>query len=382
MTRKIIILGSTGSIGVQALEIIEANPELFSVVAITSAGTHPEKVIEQAKKFGVRTVGVIKNAEMIRQALPGVSVIDGPQASTEIAAITCDVVLNAITGSIGLAPTLAALDAGNTVALANKESLVAGGDLVLSRAKPDQLLPVDSEHSAIWQALIGEKKSEISKLILTASGGPFRDRADLSTVTVQEALAHPTWTMGPVVTINSASLMNKGLEIIEAHYLFGIPYSQIDAVIHPQSVVHSMVEFVDGSTIAQGSPPNMKGPISLALNFPDRVPGATAPIDWTTTHSWSFTPIDLERFPAISLARTCGEIGGVLPAIFNAANEIGVQAFIDGQISFTEIITIVSQSVDHLRGTAVAKIRDLADVSAAEDDARRIAAEYVKKVAM
>jgi 1-deoxy-D-xylulose-5-phosphate reductoisomerase len=382
MTRKIIILGSTGSIGVQALEIIEANPELFSVVAITSAGTHPEKVIEQAKKFGVTTVGVIKNAEMIRQALPGVSVIDGPQASTEIAAITCDVVLNAITGSIGLAPTLAALDAGNTVALANKESLVAGGDLVISRAKPDQLLPVDSEHSAIWQALIGEKKSEISKLILTASGGPFRDRADLSTVTVQEALAHPTWTMGPVVTINSASLMNKGLEIIEAHYLFGIPYSQIDAVIHPQSVVHSMVEFVDGSTIAQGSPPNMKGPISLALNFPDRVPGATAPIDWTTTHSWSFTPIDLERFPAISHARTCGEIGGVLPAIFNAANEIGVQAFIDGQISFTEIITIVSQSVDHLRGTAVAKIRDLADVSAAEDDARRIAAEYVKKVAM
>jgi 1-deoxy-D-xylulose-5-phosphate reductoisomerase len=382
MTRKIIILGSTGSIGVQALEIIEANPELFSVVAITSAGTHPEKVIEQAKKFGVTTVGVIKNAEMIRQALPGVSVIDGPQASTEIAAITCDVVLNAITGSIGLAPTLAALDAGNTVALANKESLVAGGDLVISRAKPDQLLPVDSEHSAIWQALIGEKKSEISKLILTASGGPFRDRADLSTVTVQEALAHPTWTMGPVVTINSASLMNKGLEIIEAHYLFAIPYSQIDAVIHPQSVVHSMVEFVDGSTIAQGSPPNMKGPISLALNFPNRVPGATAPIDWTTTHSWSFTPIDLERFPAISLARTCGEIGGVLPAIFNAANEIGVQAFIDGQISFTEIITIVSQSVDHLRGTAVAKIRDLADVSAAEDDARRIAAEYVKKVAM
>jgi 1-deoxy-D-xylulose-5-phosphate reductoisomerase len=382
MTRELIILGSTGSIGVQALEIAEANPKLFSVVAITSAGTHPQLVIEQAKKFGVKVVGVTKNAEVIRAALPRVQVVDGANASIEIAAITCDVVLNAITGSIGLAPTLAALKAGNRVALANKESLVAGGDLVISCAKEDQLLPVDSEHSAIWQAIIGEKKSEISKLILTASGGPFRDRADLSTVTVQEALAHPTWTMGPVVTINSASLMNKGLEIIEAHYLFGIPYSQIDAVIHPQSVVHSMVEFVDGSTIAQGSPPNMKGPISLALNFPDRVPGATAPIDWTTTHSWSFTPIDLERFPAISLARTCGEIGGVLPAIFNAANEIGVQAFIDGQISFTEIITIVSQSVDHLRGAAAAKIRDLADVSAAEDDARRIAAEYVKKVAM
>jgi len=381
MTRELIILGSTGSIGVQALEIVEANPKLFSVVAITSAGTHPLLVIEQAKKFGVKVVGVTKNAEVIRAALPGIEVIDGANASIEIAAITCDVVLNAITGSIGLAPTLAALKAGNRVALANKESLVAGGDLVISSANEDQLLPVDSEHSAIWQALIGEKKSEISKLILTASGGPFRDRADLSTVTLQEALAHPTWTMGPVVTINSASLMNKGLEIIEAHYLFGVSYSQIDAVIHPQSVVHSMVEFVDGSTIAQGSPPNMKGPISLALNFPDRVAGATKPIDWNTSHTWNFAPIDTERFPAISLARTCGEIGGALPAIFNAANEVAVQGFIDGQISFTDIIKIVTQSVDQLRASAATTLRDLGDVSAAEDNARHTAAEFLKKVA-
>ena len=381
MTRELIILGSTGSIGVQALEIVEANPKLFSVVAITSAGTHPQLVIEQAKKFGVKVVGVTKNAEVIRAALPGVEVIDGANASIEIAAITCDVVLNAITGSIGLAPTLAALKAGNRVALANKESLVAGGDLVISCANEDQLLPVDSEHSAIWQALIGEKKSEISKLILTASGGPFRDRADLSTVTLQEALAHPTWTMGPVVTINSASLMNKGLEIIEAHYLFGIAYSQIDAVIHPQSVVHSMVEFVDGSTIAQGSPPNMKGPISLALNFPHRVAGATKPIDWSTSHTWNFAPIDTERFPAISLARACGEIGGALPAILNAANEVGVQGFIDGQISFTDIIKIVTQSVDHLRASAATTLRDLGDVSAAEDNARHTATEFLKKVA-
>jgi 1-deoxy-D-xylulose-5-phosphate reductoisomerase len=214
MTRELVILGSTGSIGVQALEIVEANPTLFTVTAITAAGSYPDVLIAQAKKFRVKTVGVTKNAQVIREALPGVQVIDGPDASTEIAAITCDMVLNAITGSIGLAPTLAALDAGNRVALANKESLVAGGDLVISRAKEDQLLPVDSEHSAIWQALIGEKKSEISKLILTASGGPFRDRQDLSQVTLQEALAHPTWAMGPVVTINSASLMNKGLEII------------------------------------------------------------------------------------------------------------------------------------------------------------------------
>ncbi len=211
MTRELVILGSTGSIGVQALEIVEANPSLFTVIAIAAAGSNPDALIEQAKKFKVKIVGVAKNAQAIRDALPGVQVIDGPNASTEIAAIKCDVVLNGITGSIGLAPTLAALDAGNRVALANKESLVAGGDLVISRAKEDQLLPVDSEHSAIWQALIGENKSEISKLILTASGGPFRDRKDLSSVTLQEALAHPTWAMGPVVTINSASLMNKFL---------------------------------------------------------------------------------------------------------------------------------------------------------------------------
>jgi 1-deoxy-D-xylulose-5-phosphate reductoisomerase len=380
MTRELVILGSTGSIGVQALEIVEANPSLFTVTAITAAGTNPDVLIAQAKKFKVKIVGVTKNAQVVRDALPGVQVIDGPGASTEIAAMKCDVVLNAITGSIGLGPTLAALDAGNRVALANKESLVAGGDLVISRATEDQLLPVDSEHSAIWQALIGEKKSEISKLILTASGGPFRDRQDLSQVTLQEALAHPTWAMGPVVTINSASLMNKGLEIIEAHFLFGIPYSQIEAVIHPQSVVHSMVEFVDGSTIAQGSPPNMKGPISLALNFPNRVPAATKPIDWSASHKWNFSPIDTKRFPAISLARSCGEIGGGLPAIFNASNEVGVQAFINGEISFTAIIDLVSLTVEKLKSSGAQKLRDLSDVSAIEEDARRIALENVKKV--
>ena len=380
MTRELVILGSTGSIGVQALEIVEANPTLFTVVALSAAGSNPDLLIAQAKKFKVKVVGVAKNADLIRQALPGVEVVDGPHASTEVAAISCDVVLNGITGSIGLAPTLAALDADNRVALANKESLVAGGDLVLSRAKEDQLLPVDSEHSAIWQALIGEKKSEISKLILTASGGPFRDRTDLSGVTVQEALAHPTWVMGPVVTINSATLMNKGLEIIEAHYLFGVPYSQIEAVIHPQSVVHSMVEFVDGSTIAQGSPPNMKGPISLALHYPHRVPAATAPIDWTQSHTWNFAPIDTDRFPSVALARECGAIGGGAPAIFNASNEVAVQAFVDGLITFTDIVSVVSASVDALRSSAASKLRDLSDVSAIEEDARRTAHELVKKV--
>jgi 1-deoxy-D-xylulose-5-phosphate reductoisomerase len=379
---EIVILGSTGSIGVQALEIVEANPSLFSVVALSAAGTNPELLIAQAKKFKVKVVGVAKNADLIRQALPGIEVIDGPNASTQVASISCDVVLNAITGSIGLAPTLAALDVDNRVALANKESLVAGGDLVIARAKPDQLLPVDSEHSAIWQAIIGEKKSEIAKLVLTASGGPFRDRIDLSTVTLAQALEHPTWSMGPVVTINSASLMNKGLEIIEAHYLFSIPYSQIEAVIHPQSVVHSMVEFVDGSTIAQASPPNMKGPISLALHYPHRLPAATQAIDWTQSHSWTFAPIDIKRFPAIELARSCGEVGGALPAIFNASNEVAVQAFIEGHITFTGIIDIVTSTVESLRGAAATKLRDIADVSAAEEDARRSTREHVKKVGL
>ena len=377
--RDLVILGSTGSIGVQALEIVESNPGLFKVIALTSAGNNPSEIIEQAKKFKVSVVGVVANADLIRSALPGVNVIDGPDASTEIAAITCDVVLNAITGSIGLAPTLAALKVGNRVALANKESLVAGGDLVMALAKPDQLLPVDSEHSAIWQALMGNAKKGVSKLVLTASGGPFRDRADLSGVTLDEALAHPTWTMGPVVTINSATLMNKGLEIIEAHYLFDMPYKKIEAVIHPQSIVHSMVEYVDGSTIAQASPPNMKGPIAFAINFPDRVAAATPPLDWSKAHTWTFAPIDGEKFPAIDLARRCGELGGGLPAIFNASNEVAVQAFIHGRIGFTSIIECVEEVVQKLGSKSSGTLRELADVSAIEDDARRIANELIAK---
>lgn len=378
--KDLVILGSTGSIGVQALEIVEANPSLFRVVAITSGGNNPDLIIEQAKKFKVPVIGVTKGADLIKAALPGVTVIDGGGASTEIAAITCDVVLNAITGSIGLGPTLAALKVGNRVALANKESLVAGGDLVMSIAKPDQLLPVDSEHSALWQCLMGAKKTEVAKLVLTASGGPFRERTDMSDITVQEALNHPTWSMGPVVTINSANLVNKGLEIIEAHYLFSLPYSQIEAVIHPQSVIHSMVQYIDGSTIAQASPPNMKGPISFAINFPDRVKGATAAIDWSSSHLWSFDPIDSQRFPAIDLARRCGTLGGGLPAIFNAANEVCVAAFIDGKIGFTSIIETVEEVVQSLGSKSAGELRDLADVSAIENDARQVAQELLQKV--
>jgi 1-deoxy-D-xylulose-5-phosphate reductoisomerase len=377
--RDVVILGSTGSIGVQALEIIDANPGKFRVIALTAAGNNLDLLISQAKKFKVSVIGVTHNADQLRQALPGVQIIDGPHASTEVAAITCDVVLNGITGSIGLGPTLAALKVGNTLALANKESLVAGGEMVMALAKPGQLLPVDSEHSALWQGLKSGGKSEVSKLILTASGGPFRDREDLTTVTIADALAHPTWAMGPVVTINSSTLVNKGLEIIEAHYLFDIAYSQIEAVIHPQSVVHSLVEYVDGSTIAQASPPNMKGPIAYALSYPERIAKATAAIDWTLAASWTFAPIDNAKFPAVDLARRCGALGGGLPAIFNAANEVAVAAFLDGRFGYTSIIDTVETVVQQLSPSAISPLRDLADVSAIEDDARRVANDVVKK---
>ena len=378
--RDLVILGSTGSIGVQALEIVAANPGVFNVVAISAYGSNPAAIIEQARTYKVQVIGVVKGAEEIREALPGVTVIDGPNAASEIAAITCEVVLNGITGSIGLGPTLAALEVGNRLALANKESLVAAGELVMSKASENQLIPVDSEHSAIWQSAMAGKKSEIAKLILTASGGPFRNRRDLSDVTIAEALAHPTWAMGQVVTINSATLMNKSLEIIEAHYLFDMPYRHIEAVIHPQSIVHSMVEYVDGSTLAQLSPPNMKGPIAYAINWPVRLPGAAKTMDWSKQHTLEFEPIDNERFPVIELARRCGELGGGLPAIFNAANEVAVAAFLAGQISFNSIIESVDLAVQKL-GSAVNPIRDLADVSAIENDARKVAGEIIKKVA-
>ena len=375
-----MILGSTGSIGVQALELIAANPGKFRVVAITSAGNNPALLIEQAKKFSVGVVGTIHNAELIRDALPSVTVIDGKDAAAEVASITCDVVLNAITGSIGLAATLSALKVGNRLALANKESLVAAGDLVMSIAKTDQIIPVDSEHSAIWQCLMSGKRNEVSRLILTASGGPFRQRKDLSTVTVDEALAHPTWSMGPVISVNSATLVNKAHEIIEAHHLYQMNYSQIEAVIHPQSVIHSMVEFVDGATIAQASPPNMKGPISYAINWPDRLKSATPAMDWKQTQSWDFEPIDHERFPAIELAKRCGELGGGLPAIFNASNEVAVEAFLKGSIAFTSIMECVEQSVQRLGGSNPSAIRDLSDVSAIEHDARTVAQEVLQRM--
>ena len=374
--REIVILGSTGSIGVQALEIVAANPNKFRVVGLSAGRKNPALLMEQAKKFNVPIVGSMAPAPQT----DGVKVIDGDNSSVEIAALPCDIVLNGITGSIGLGPTLSALAVGNKVALANKESLVAGGDLVMKYGR-DKLIPVDSEHSAIFQAMLAGKESDVKKLILTASGGPFRDRSDLSDVSVADALNHPTWSMGEVVTINSATMLNKGLEIIEAHYLFDLAYEVIEAVIHPQSVVHSLVEFNDGSTIAQASPPNMKGPIAYALAYPERINKACAPIDWSKSHTWNFSPIDNEKYPAVELAKRCGELGGGLPAVYNAANEVAVAAFLAQRIKFTAIIELVERVVQSFGSNTPTTIRDISDVSAIEQSARMKAEELIKEIA-
>lgn len=328
--RRVILLGSTGSIGVQALEVIAANRDRFEVVGL-AAGTQRDAVDAQARAFGVEHValGEVEAEQLVRE-------------------VDADVVLNGITGSVGLGPTLAALECGRTLALANKESLIVGGELVTALAAPGQIVPVDSEHSAIAQALRSGLPAEVRRLVLTASGGPFRgrDRASLAEVTPREALAHPTWDMGLVVTTNSSTLVNKGLEVIEAHHLFGVPYEAIEVTVHPQSIVHSMVEFVDGSTIAQCSPPDMRLPISLGLDWPNRVPGVGVPLDWTTASAWTFEPLDDEAFPAVRLAKRVGVAGGTYPAVFNAANEQAVAAFHAGRVGYLGILDTVEAVVD------------------------------------
>jgi 1-deoxy-D-xylulose-5-phosphate reductoisomerase len=344
-----------------------------------AAGSKNQKLLaQQAKAFDVPIIATTGDGITLRNSLTKTEVIDGPDSAKRVAAISCDVVLNGITGSIGLGPTLAALESGNKVALANKESLVAGGELVVAHGR-DRLIPVDSEHSALFQALHSGRLEEVGRMILTASGGPFRKRKDLKSVTVEEALQHPTWNMGQMVTINSATMLNKGLEIIEAHYLFGIPYSKLEAVIHPQAIVHSMVEFHDGSILAQASPPDMKGPIAYALNYPNRLRNVMREIDWKTQHSWDFEPIDHARFPSIELARRCGAMGGAATAIFNAANEVAVDAFLKKLINFTAIIETVENVVTRIALSAPERVRDIADVTAIEHDARRVAQEVISK---
>jgi len=315
---------------VQALEVIAANPDLFEVVGL-GAGSNRELVESQAAQFGVGHVA-----------------LGADEAAQLVRTVTADVVLNGITGSVGLGPTLAVLETEATLALANKESLIVGGELVKARLRPGQLVPVDSEHSAIAQALRSGTHNEVRRLVLTASGGPFRGRSreSLANVTPREALNHPTWDMGLVITTNSATLVNKGLEVIEAHLLFDIPYDQIDVTVHPQSIVHSMVEFIDGSTIAQASPPNMRLPISLGLDWPNRVAGVGVPLDWTTASTWTFEPLDSDAFPAVELAKRVGRAGSTFPAVFNAANEQAVLAFHAGRIGYLDILDIVERVVE------------------------------------
>jgi 1-deoxy-D-xylulose-5-phosphate reductoisomerase len=354
--RDLVLLGSTGSIGTQAIDIVRRNPDRFRVVALGAGGGNVQLLAAQALELDVEVVGVARSsvvqdlqlafyAEAQRRGyatgdfrIP--RIVAGPEAMTELARHPADVVLNGVVGSLGLAPTLAALEAGRILALANKESLVAGGSLVRRAAKPGQIVPVDSEHSALAQCLRGGAAAEVTKLILTASGGAFRGRrrAELTDVTLEDALKHPTWDMGPVVTINTATMVNKGLEVIEAHELFGVAYDDIEVMVHPQSVLHSMVEFADGSTLAQASPPDMRLPIALALAWPERVAEAAKGVDWREAHNWELRPLDEEAFPAVGLAKQAGKAGACQPAIYNAANEECVAAFVSGRLPFLGIV--------------------------------------------
>jgi 1-deoxy-D-xylulose-5-phosphate reductoisomerase len=340
---RVLVLGSTGSIGTQALEVIAANPDRFEVVGLAGAGTNPDLLARQRAETGVTNIAVAK-ADAAAQV--GDVTYAGSDAVTQLVENTeADVVLNALVGALGLKPTLAALATDARLALANKESLVAGGPLVLKAAKPGQIVPVDSEHSAMAQCLRGGTPDEVAKIVLTASGGPFRGwpAEKLEHVTPEQAGAHPTWSMGPMNTLNSASLVNKGLELIETHLLFGIGYDRIEVVVHPQSIVHSMVTFTDGSTLAQASPPDMKLPIALALGWPSRVPDAAMACDFSTASTWDFEPLDAEVFPAVELAREAGKRGGCLTAVYNAANEEAAAAFLDGRVRFPAIVRTIDE---------------------------------------
>jgi 1-deoxy-D-xylulose-5-phosphate reductoisomerase len=351
---RVLVLGSTGSIGTQALEVIAANPDRFEVVGLAAGGANVDTLRRQRAETGVTNIAVAdeRAADQV-----GNVAYRGPDAVTRLVEETdADVVLNALVGALGLRPTLAALESGARLALANKESLIAGGPLVLRAARPGQIVPVDSEHSALAQCLrcgsSDPENNEVAKLVLTASGGPFRGwaAADLEAVTPEQAGAHPTWSMGPMNTLNSASLVNKGLEVIETHLLFGIDYDRIEVVVHPQSIVHSMVTFVDGSTIAQASPPDMRLPISLALGWPRRVPGAAVSCDFSTASTWEFEPLDTAVFPAVELARHAGQAGGCMTAVYNAANEEAAAAFLEGRIGFPAIVGTIAEvlrAADH-----------------------------------
>ncbi|MDH2425247.1 1-deoxy-D-xylulose-5-phosphate reductoisomerase [Sphaerisporangium sp. TRM90804] len=379
--RSIVVLGSTGSVGTQALEVIERDPARFRVAGLVAGGGQVETLARQVERFRPEVVAVADERAVpaLRELVGRVRVLAGPEGVAEVAGWPCDIVLNGITGAVGLTSTLAALEAGRVLALANKESLIIGGPLVKRLAGPGRILPVDSEHSALAQCLwaagpSGHDPAAVRRLVVTASGGPFRGRGrgELAGVTPEQALKHPTWDMGPVITLNSATLVNKGLEVIEANLLFDIPFDRITVVVHPQSVIHSMVEFVDGSTIAQASPPDMRLPISLTLGWPARVPGAASPVDWSRAHSWTFEPLDDEAFPSVALARHVGSQGGTAPAVYNAANEVCLDAFLAGRLPFLGIVDTVAAVVGEHTTTPAGSV---AEVLAADAWARARAAE-------
>lgn len=359
--RDVVILGSTGSIGTQALDLVRANPDRFRVVGLTAGGANLELFEQQVAEFAPAYSGL------------------GEEASVEAAGMPADVVLNGVTGAVGLRPTLAALDAGTTLALANKESLIIGGPLVKERAKPGQIVPVDSEHSAIAQSLRGGAPEEVRRLVLTASGGPFRGRTrgELADVTPEQALAHPNFAMGRVITTNSATLVNKGLEVIEAHLLFDVPFERIDVVVHPQQMIHSMVEFVDGAVVAQIGLPTMMVPIAMGMAWPARIPDAETPVDWTKAADWRFEPLDDEAFPAVALAREAGTRGGTAPAVYNAANEVCVDAFHAGRLAFTGIVDTVAEVLAATTAGVGSAALTVDDVLAADRWARAAAADLI-----
>ncbi len=385
--KSIVLLGSTGSIGTQALEVVATHPDRFRLVGL-AAGRDVGALAAQADATGVRRVAVADAAAAreLASARPKLEVLDGPGAAAELAAADADLVVNAVTGAVGLEPTLAALGAGTPVALANKESLIVGGPLVVAAAeaaggREQLLLPVDSEHSALAQCLRGGRRDEVARLVLTASGGPFRGcrAGELAAVGPEQALAHPTWSMGPVVTVNSATLMNKGLELIEAHELFAVPFDRLEVVVHPQSVVHSMVTFVDGSTLAQLSPPDMRLPIQLALGWPERLDHAFVACDWTAAGSLDFEPVDRATFRALDLAEQAGRRGGSFPAVLNASNEVAVDAFLHRGLAFLDIAGIVEASLEAWGSTDPGEPNDLQDVLDADAWARARARRLIEQ---
>jgi 1-deoxy-D-xylulose-5-phosphate reductoisomerase len=381
--RRLVILGSTGSVGTQALDVVRRNPDRFQVVGLAAAQNH-ELLVGQIREFMPPQVAVSEEAAAgeLQRALEGIrspEILAGPESAERLARDSdADMVLNAMVGAVGLAPTLATLQSGKMLALANKESLIVGGELVMDLVKgePDRLVPVDSEHAALAQCLRGERREDLRRVLITASGGPFRGwtRDELARASVKEALAHPTWQMGPKITIDSATLMNKGLEVIEAHYLFGLDYGQIEVVVHPESVIHGVAEFRDGSMVAQLSAPDMRLPIQLGLGYPDRLGAGIASLDLALLGSLTFEPVDRDAFPSLDLAYRAGRLGGTYPAVLNAANEVAVMAFLEGKVALTGVPEMVGAVLDEHEPATVVSVVTL---ERADGWARRRAAELL-----